>query len=581
MAKFDSSEYSFLKALDGTRLVDQFGANALLIFFLSLYTRTESPEEVATEALTDGPNDKKVDACYIDIDAGRALIVQAYQAKVPGRTAAPSNKASDLNTAVAWLISAPEPEIPKGLKSKARELRDSIKNGEIDEVELNYVHNCFESDNVQAELKTAAVHCRDILRSMGIREITVSFREFGLDKIEDLFRSRDRNILVDDEIPVDGELLGDHNGDGWEAIVLTVKGTWIYDLYKTHGSRLFSANLRDYLGATRHRGNINMRIKQTAASSPTSFWVFNNGITILTKGITRTLEGVFLQGMSIINGAQTTGAIGHCNRSEVEDVRVPCRIVECDDGDLIEKIIRYNNTQNVILPSDLRSNDVVQKRLATEFEQFGVTYSHRRGTKVAKGAITAEMLAPGLSAFHGDLQTAGRRRRDIFESDLIYERLFTARFSAEHAFLIANLVAAIDEVKYRLKQRISDGKATQLESDQYEVLKFSISKFFVLFIIGQCAEEILGLKLPDLFAWKSKKQMIGPDSLDLKNAWVAALGALMPLIWNSVKNLGDPYDVVRSIELARRASSGVRSILAAAATTLAPQFHELKSATVA
>jgi hypothetical protein len=55
-------------------------------------------------------------------------------------------------------------------------------------------------------------------------------------------------------------------------------------------------------------------------------------------------------------------------------VRVLCRFVECDSPEIVEQIVRYNNTQNIIRPSDLRSSDTIQKRLADEFRKYDITY---------------------------------------------------------------------------------------------------------------------------------------------------------------------------------------------------------------
>jgi len=44
---------------------------------------------------------------------------------------------------------------------------------------------------------------------------------------------------------------------------------------------------------------------------PRNFWVYNNGVTILTHKIDREQEGkLIIHGCSVINGAQTTGALG-------------------------------------------------------------------------------------------------------------------------------------------------------------------------------------------------------------------------------------------------------------------------------
>ncbi|MBI1877790.1 MAG: hypothetical protein HYR94_06115, partial [Chloroflexi bacterium] len=115
--------------------------------------------------MTDGPDDKKVDICHIDLNEGRAVISQGYFSQKWGKPSAKSDKASDLNTAVSWLLSASEDRIPPHLKSKALELRRTIQEGQIQRLELVFIHNCYESPNVKDELKAAANAANEILRS--------------------------------------------------------------------------------------------------------------------------------------------------------------------------------------------------------------------------------------------------------------------------------------------------------------------------------------------------------------------------------------------------------------------------------
>jgi len=338
MPRFDPADFSFHSDYIARAFESSYGSNSLLVYVLSLLVPEQEAAHLAAEAITDGPDDKKIDACYIDVSSGRAIIAQSYLARQWGGTAAPASKASDLNTAMSWLLGSQLDNIPTRLRPKTSELREAIKDGIIARIELLYVHNCFESDNVDVELRTAAESARELMRSLGCETPSVSFREYGVDRIEELFRARDREILVDEEVVVDGTLLGQQVGEGWEALVVTVTGQWLFDAFKKYENNLFSANLRDFLGVSRHRRNINATIKQTAASSPDSFWVFNNGITILTEDIISKDPTIEVRGLSIINGAQTTGAIAQCARDELVAV---ARAVCCVE--IPEKTVDFDN----------------------------------------------------------------------------------------------------------------------------------------------------------------------------------------------------------------------------------------------
>ena len=179
---------SFREAFESDSGLERFGSNSLSIFALSLYLRLEDPDEFAASSITEGPNDKKLDICYLNEDEGRLILVQSYISENWGREAAPANKASDLITAVGWLFSASEDLIPPHLQTKALEIRCAIEGGSIDRVEILFIHNCPESTNVKSELQTAADTARDITRALRgdqEKDVVISFREMGINVIEE------------------------------------------------------------------------------------------------------------------------------------------------------------------------------------------------------------------------------------------------------------------------------------------------------------------------------------------------------------------------------------------------------------
>ena len=192
------------------------------------------------------------------------------------------------------------------------------------------------------------------------------------------------------------------------------------------------ANIRGFLDMLSRRTSVNRGILETVTKEPSSFWAFNNGITILTKSITKQAGATVAGGVSVINGAQTTGVLGRAPREQAAACRVPCRFVKCNDPDMVDEVIENNNTQNAIKAFDIRSNDPVQRRLFTEFASVNIVYLHRRqgAKRLSVSAIQAEALAPFLAGFHGKFQIAIRQRRTIFEDRSTYDEVFPKQLSA-------------------------------------------------------------------------------------------------------------------------------------------------------
>ncbi len=561
--------------------VQQYGPNSLAIFALPYYLRLQDPEEFAANSITEGKNDKKVDIFHIDLNERYAIIAQCYLSTEWGRAAAPAGKAADLNTATTWLLSADPSNIPPALRARALDLRQAILEGDIDRIELLYIHNCHESNNVREELAVAARGTRDLVTALTGETsppVTVAYRELGLESIEDLYSSADKEILIEGWLDVPTAPLIEERGESWHAVLTSVPGEWLKGLHTAHGNRLFSANYRDYLGSSQRKGNINYQITQTADAEPGNFWVFNNGVTALTHELTLSPR-LRIRGLSIINGAQTTGALGGAAPETSASIRVPFRVVECSDRALIDKIIRYNNTQNEIRPSDRRSNDPTQQRVRAELATLGITYVHRRsGPRLPRNAITAESIAPALCAFHGDPQTAFRNAKDIFDDDTTYERTFPRFITIHHIFLIRSLSLAIDSAKVHLQAKREDGTATTVEEGQAEVLRYSASKHFVFYLMGSAAEEIMGRKVPDLSTWQAIPTVVTPDNHSLHEAWQSALHAVLPNVAALIVQRGPAafYEVPRSRETSKQVVDQLKALLASLESVLAPQFEPLR-----
>lgn len=574
---------TFRTAFENNPEFAQFGPNALSVFALSLYLRIEDLEEFASGADVEGPDDKKLDICYLNVSDGIALMAQSYFTPGWNRKAAPANKASDLNTAMAWMLSADEKKIPTHIRSKAIDLRRSLISGEIKRVELLYIHNCPETENVERELKVVAEATRDkviALRNDPINPITIAHRELGLRGIEDLYKSRDSDILVDNLITIPMKNYVKEKGDDWQAILGTVPATWIQDLYKAHGDRLFSANYRDYLGSTAHKGNINRTITVTADAEPDNFWVYNNGITALTHEI-RIGRVKKVRGISIINGAQTTGALSDADNGATKSARVMMRLVECSSQRLVGNIIRYNNTQNDIKPADRRSNDIIQKRLKEEFENYGLTYVYRRsGAKGPRNAITCVSMGAPLCAFHGDPQTSFRTANDIFNLDNTYQHVFPASITAEHVFLVRALSIAIDKVRTEIKGKVSGDTATDVDLKLYDVLKFAASKHFLLYLIGELADQIMKRRVTDKYNWKCIREVIAVDNVSLTNAWIEVLNALLPNVSMLIEREGADasYEVPRTFDKSKKIAAETKALVASL-PMLSSQFEELRKRT--
>jgi hypothetical protein len=549
--------------------------HAFGVYVLCLYANLPDYVEVATESLTEGGDDKDCDLCLIDSEAGDAFIVQATVSDEWNKTTASTNKADDLLTALSWLLTKPYDRISAAIRPKAIELQEALARKEINHLHLLFVHNCQQSTEVEEALATVAASGKTLLGDPGV---TVATLEIGLPRLQHLYSSLTKQIVVEKKVifPVSGML--EETGDGWAAVQTTVDGSILHDLWKEHEGDLFSANIRGFLDMLSRKTSVNRGILETVTRVPRRFWAFNNGVTILTRGFTlkkRKKLAVEINGVSVINGAQTTGVLGNAPREQAALCRVPCRFIKCGDPDVVNEIIENNNTQNAIKAFDIRSNDHIQRRLQTEFSTVGIVYLHRRqgAQRLGESAIQAETLAPFLAAFHEKFQIAIRQRRTIFEDRSTYGEVFPPQISASHVLLVQSLSVAISNYKLELVAGEKQSTLNEPEQALHEFLQFSTSKLFVIGVIGRLASQIAGRSLPDLFAWTVAPSYFKDNWRSvIVSRWKLLVESLVPLIVSQIE--GEAKDIVRSTQdlerIARKVGFQIQSLRSSYNSVMSP-----------
>lgn len=479
---------------NNTELIQKFGeANAYLAWSMALYLDYPDAEQLASESLTDGGDDKKIDFIRLDWDSKRIVFAQGYYSSKKVDSA-PANKASDLNTASAWLISGNLDEVPDRLKAIIRDCRIALNNGssDIEQIDLLYVHNLPESINVSRELNTVASY---LLKSLsGEANINVVTRELGTEALERLYSAQESSIAVKDSIECPTKIQFIEEGPSWKSGIFSIPGLWLRDIFNKYNDDLFSANYRGFLGINKRR-KINNGIRLSAESNSSNFWVYNNGITILTLGFEENKRNntTTLQGISIINGAQTTGSIGSVDitKYDLKDLKVLCRVIQCSDAATISQIVKYNNTQNEITTWDQYSNSPEQKRIAEEFISFGHEYSLKRGFSSSSVQLGIEQVIQPMLAFTGDYIGASRGKNSLFERRSSYEKAFKEK-KARHILLVHSLSKAINAHKIELTQKRNNNQLVSIEEQQINLFRNLTFKSFLIAVIGRCLESILG-----------------------------------------------------------------------------------------
>lgn len=171
------------------------------------------------------------------------------------------------------------------------------------------------------------------------------------------------------------------------VISVAAIGEW----YNTYGNSLFAKNIRFYKGDT----EVNNGMKKVLIQEPDKFIYYNNGIKLLCKSIQRKAKGsttpatgIFsLEGVSLVNGAQTTGVIGSAfaeNQEQVQKATVMVQIIDLSNVDeqTTTQITKLSNTQNKIENKDFAALDPEQERLRMELAFSHYSYLYKSGDRI-------------------------------------------------------------------------------------------------------------------------------------------------------------------------------------------------------
>lgn len=531
--------YTYLADFDKRiDLISKYNNNALMLYTLEMKYDIQDITSVASEALTDGGDDKKCDLIYIDTSSGIAIIAQAYNKAAPQEgDLAPGNKASDLNTAAAWVFSEDLQIVPEKIREQVAHLQTCIEENAIGTIYFWYIHNLNEKNNpeIKKELDIMQAQARAAFKAKFTESSAEIFAlEVGNETIEKWFLAKNKRISVTDSIEVNKYPGGyEFNASLWRAYVTAVSAKWLKVQYERYKDDLFSGNPRTYLGYGKKKNKINLGIRESIQYSPSNFWAFNNGITALVNGFEITekpdgTEKLIINGITIINGAQTTGAISSVD--EFDEAWVPIRFIVCTKDEIIDEIISNNNKQNEILASDLRSNDSTQNRLRNEFRQFdkyfysGGRRSASRPTR-SREVLDPYLVAQALLAFHGDCVTAYNSKTELWSDDRLYSSIFTDKLSAEHIIFTYSLLRAIENYKIELQKK-SEAR-TDSEEKQYWFLSRRGSKFMLIFAMSKCMESIVDRRIINPWSLRFKIQ----DFDTMVNLWEKTIQAFLPMAY--------------------------------------------------
>lgn len=444
----DKNENLYLtKALVAAHVSDTFGV----------------PLIASVDAITDGSNDGGIDGIYID---HQSKTINLYQSKFSQSPDAVLDQGDILKfiNGIKAIIRADFSSFNNVIKAKQPMIESALQ-------QVDYTIRIYIITTSESELSThVSGDIDNLLRQQN--EYDSNFLKFEFIRLSEVSKlavriARPSDINFNAMIKSYGRI-----HQPYQVVHGLVSANDIFNLYKENGTSLFDENVRFFLGAS----NVNEGIVETASQDPNHFPYFNNGITALCSRIKKAPiggedqnAGVFeFEGFSIVNGAQTVGSISAAiDRGFSPEFFMFIRVIsleEAEDG-FGNKISRFTNTQNELLPVDFVALDPNQERLRREFGKQNIDYKFRRGSlpiPSAQGSIDISEATVALACCSDDLKLAVSAKRNLSQlwesiSKRPYTKIFNDRTNAARIHNVVMGVRKVQDILSQLTQNL-DGK---------------------------------------------------------------------------------------------------------------------------
>lgn len=263
-----------------------------------------------------------------------------------------------------------------------------------------------------------------------------------------------------------------HSDRPYKAFYGRMDAKQLAELWASHKEQLVDRNIRHFKGAT----SVNVGLSETLRHEAEHFFYFNNGVTFLCHTINeihpfdpnRHTGSFRVRGLSIINGAQTVGAIARepLAHYDVHPTSVMATFIcleNAPDG-FGERVTQSRNRQNAVDLEDFAALDDRQAMWQHTLKMAEITYLVKQGVddpSLSATCFSVRELAPFLactvttSDWQDYVVAAKSDRKKLFGREGLvpvtdplrnaYEKLFPDSLTARKMWRIAQIGRSVIE----------------------------------------------------------------------------------------------------------------------------------------
>lgn len=413
--------------------------------FVAWYLRNihlRDPNQSAYE-ITDGPDDKQIDAIVIDDNSSVIYIIQG---KFIGQNSVDAEPLREVLSSwvqlkdIVRLQETANEKLKRRLSDVSIALDDEyevrfelITTGELTDPAKEDVKS-FQEQVAKDEELPASIHVVDNQELERRYDIALE-RESPIINY-DLVLENDKYLFM--------ELAGTKVAIAAVPLRECIRFPGIKD------GTLFRKNVRQALGLN---NRVNKAMKSTIYSDRNKdFFFYHNGITAICNKMEHKDGCLRLKGLNVVNGCQSLNTVLACSEKvkELADTYIMFRFYEIPQRDRAEKISISTNFQSAVKPRDLRSNDKRVLNLKRGFEQrypqgYFITKRGEEAPAEKDKKYVVDLVNVGkyLVSWHSQRPNTAYSETKIF--DKFFEQLFKREYEPENVQALSSWMQQINK----------------------------------------------------------------------------------------------------------------------------------------
>ncbi|CAJ4010801.1 abortive infection phage resistance protein [Burkholderia pseudomallei] len=441
-----------------------FLSKAIAAFVLHEAAGATLDEAVA--ASIDGGNDHGIDSVFVATDQTIWLVQSKY--KDSGTGEPELGEVSKFRDGITDLLQGRWDRFNDALRNRQAAITNALNSGICKvKVVLAYSGTAVSDDrrDIFADLERAF---------NGTNPGFVRCHAYGLTTLHDLHLDGVSAQPIEAEIELKD--FG-HTQEPYRAFYGRVDAKRLAEMWAAHKDHLVDRNIRRFKGTT----TVNAGLSETLRQEAQHFFYFNNGVTFLCDSIQeqhprdphRQIGKFRVRGLSIINGAQTVGAIAreplaHYDAHPAVVMVTFVSLENAPDG-FGDRVTQSRNRQNAVDLEDFAALDERQATWQHTLRMAGITYLVKQGEDdppPSPTCFSARELAPLLActvttndwqdyvvAAKADRKKLFGRQGLVSATDPLcqsYERLFVDSLTARQMWRIVQIGrVVIEQVRAR------------------------------------------------------------------------------------------------------------------------------------